>query len=207
MKFFGNKFVLIAQEAVIDRCPNCGAEETLRLNIFQKCFYAFFIPVIPHAKKGNSECTQCKQVLEENRIPGRWYDQFTILKRKGPKVWMFSGLLIMPIVFNLLPLLTARSASLQRMNEYRQYIENPRIEDLYEVKQHNKKYVLLKTEMIIGDTVYFRQSRYQTPAREALGSVVNNGFYEEIRYYLKSDLKKMLEDKVIVGVRRRKDMK
>jgi hypothetical protein len=205
MKFIGTKSIPVAQEEIIDRCTKCGASNTVNLHLTRKCSYFLFIPTVPGEKVGWSECTACKQKIASYALPVLWGRQLEDLKRKHrAKIWMFSGLIVFPLVFLLAIVETVKYQYAQNMK----LIENPMVGDLYEVRLAHESYVLFKVQEISNDTLYVAQSRYETTAPEGFSNIISKGFHEaEVFPYHKSEIKEMFKHNEILDVRRRKDMK
>jgi hypothetical protein len=96
MYIIGHKSILLAKEMVQEKCPNCGSNHSLEMEVFQKYVHFFYIPYLPAGKTGVSYCSNCHQALVDKDMPANLKEAYQQLKAKTKiPIWMFSGLVLM----------------------------------------------------------------------------------------------------------------
>ena len=106
MIIFGTRSTNTGQEQVNRNCQHCQAEDSIWVFTFRRYFHIFWIPVLPLWQSAVSECTHCKQVLRENEFDTVLKSACDTAKQNAKTpLWMFSGFIIVAILFFLALLL------------------------------------------------------------------------------------------------------
>jgi hypothetical protein len=176
-------------------CQNCKAFD-LDVRVYRDYYHLVFIPVFPVGKKRvEIHCKNCGEPMRLDAIK-KQYENIN----KTP-FYLF----IIPILFAILILFLVYE-NLATQKEKAILVANPQVGDIYTIrKDENNKiiYFFLRLVRINGDTVVayhsnLEYSRYTSTLHE-------DDFFvkDEELYFLKSDLKKMLNDNEINSVARR----
>lgn len=198
MIVYGSKSKELAKEIVTDKCPNCGAQNSIDMHVFQKYAHVFWIPFFPMGKTGVSQCDQCKQVLKLKEMPSYLKTSYENLKSptKTP-IWMFSGLALAAV-------LVAVGVFFDKKNdeENAKLILIPQRGDIFEIKTQDKQYTLFKVDQVQGDSVFVQVSNYETNKITGLSDLKKKDYSEEVFGYSKTELKQMLEKGEIIDIER-----
>lgn len=198
---FGSKTKLLSSETIMDKCPSCGQQGSVQLNVYQKYAHVYWIPLFPTKKIGGSQCGHCKQVLEEKQLPGSFSGALDTLKAntKAPK-YLFAGSAALVV------LIVALFIGISNDNkENLAFINAPQKGDVYEVKTGTSQYTLYKVEKLEGDSVYVKMSEFEADKLSGLSKIKKKGpeaFSAENFGFSRNELKQMLEKNEIIDVER-----
>lgn len=198
---FGSKAKLLSSETIMDRCPSCGQQGSVQLNIHQKYAHIYWIPLFPTKKIGSSQCGHCKQVLDEKQMPDSFTNALVTLKAnaKAPK-YLFVGSAVLVV------LIAALFIGISNDNkENLAFINAPQKGDVYEVKTGTSQYTLYKVEKLQGDSVFVKMSEFEADKISGLSKIKSKGsaaYSAENFGFSKSELKQMLEKNEIIDVDR-----
>lgn len=202
MIVYGTKGTQIAKELLVDKCPNCGTQNSVELYIFQKYAHVFWIPFFPIGKTAVSQCGHCKQALKLKEMPPVLQDDYQRMKQQSKTpVWTFSGLALVVLLI-VIGVVTSRNNDARNAK----LIAAPQTGDVYEVKTPENQYTLYKVASVTGDSVFVRMHQYETNGSSGLTELKNRGdaaYSEEVTAFLKSELKEMLDKGGIVDVDRK----
>lgn len=100
MVIYGTRTTELGKEHLIDKCPNCGTQNSIDIYVVQKYAHVFWIPFCPTGKTGVSQCSHCKQVLNRNEMPSHLATRYENLKAqlKTP-IWTYLGLAVIAGLF------------------------------------------------------------------------------------------------------------
>lgn len=198
MIVYGRKSTLIKSELVAGQCPNCNANYSVQMSVFQRYAHIFWIPCFPIGKTGISACGNCKQVLKLNQMPNDLklsYDNLAS-QAKSP-IWTFSGLGIAAIIAASIAISDGRDTKLKN-----QYVLSPRKGDVLQVKE-DTVYTLYKILDVSKDSVYFVANTYQTDLTGSISDIENRP-YDTTEYVIpKSKLIEMNNNDRINEILRR----
>jgi hypothetical protein len=198
MIIYGTKGKQLAKEHVTDKCPNCGAQNSINMYVFQKYGHIFWIPFIPMEKTGVSECTQCKQVLKILQMPAYLRTTFVNVKAKTKTpIWTFAGLAAVGILIILVVLQGIKDKELNA-----KLVLTPHAGDIYEVKTKEHNYTLMKINKVKGDSVYVNLNNYETDKASGIYKLKEKGYSEEVLGLSKMDLQEMFKEGNIYDIER-----
>ncbi len=101
MIIFGSKSVLLkSEQAETVACQCCGKLGSVTLNVYGKHFHIFWLPIFPIGKMGLSHCQRCQNILRVKEMSAELQGEYRALaKEASPKIWQFSGLLLIVLLF------------------------------------------------------------------------------------------------------------
>lgn len=202
MIVYGSKAKQLAKEIIIEKCPNCGKQNSTELYIFQRYAHVFWIPFFPMGKTAVSQCDHCKQVFKLKEMPSSVKSSYENLKlqTKTP-IWTFSGLALVAILISI------GVVSAQKNDEKNaKLILSPQSGDVFEVKTEDNQYTLFKVDNVKGDSIFLRVNEYETNKISGLNDLKRKGdkaYSEETFPVLKSELKEMLGKGEIIDIERK----
>ncbi len=180
-------------------CPNCQTESSITYHIYRKHVHIFWIPLFPLGKKGYSECSHCKNVLETKEMPRNMQMELEIVKNetRGP-IWQFAGLGILAVL-----IVWGTLASEQDKKMELQYIATPAVNDVYEYKSESGNYSTMKVVEVSDDSVFVVPNMYETHKMTKVYKIDKSENYSEDVYGIsKTDLNTMYMDGDIFDINR-----
>lgn len=137
-------------------CKKCDSTGTLTLSIYSKHAHVFWIPLLPFAKLGITQCSNCKNTLTEKEMPqdlrNVYYAQ---LKTVRPPFWQYSGLAIIGILA-----VTIYISGRNNDSKEKTYSTSPQVGDVYEIDLGKGNYTSARVAQIEGDSVFVNQNSY-----------------------------------------------
>ncbi|MCG2612938.1 zinc ribbon domain-containing protein [Terrimonas sp. NA20] len=201
MIIYGTRAKELAAENIVDRCPNCGSQNTLSIHVYQQYAHVFWIPFFPVRKVGASVCSHCKGVMKHKELPPNLQESYkTIKAQTKTPVWMFAGIALFAV------LISAVAVSISQDNKRNAaYLASPQDGDVYELKTEGNHYGLILVEQIKGDSAYVRLSDYEVDKKVTISKLqsMNKGkFSEDLFVFSKAELKNMWDKGEIVDAKR-----
>jgi len=198
---FGTKAKLLTSETIMDKCPSCGYQGSVQLNVFQKYAHIYWIPFFPTKKTGSSQCSHCKQELDEKQLPNSFSSALMALKASviAPK-YMFAGLGIAVVLISVLAFAISKDNK-----ENLAFVNTPQKGDVYEVKTATGDYTLYLVEILEKDSVFVRINEFEVNKPSGLRKIKSKGIaaYSASMYgFSKNEIKQMLEKNEIIDVDR-----
>ena len=178
-------------------CKSCGAFD-LDVRVYRDYYHLFFIPVFPVGDKTvKIKCHKCGEPIRLDSLQ-RHYESIS----RTP-IYLYAT----PILFaGLIAILI--NANLNTQKEKAQFIANPQVGDVYTIRKdedNSTTYYFLRLVKIKGDTViaYHNNLEY----RGFVTKLNSDDFFvkDEDLYFLKSELKQMLDKMEINSVERNYD--
>ena len=175
-------------------CNNCKAFD-LDVKVYRDYYHLFFIPFFPVGDKiVKIHCNSCGQPMRLDTMRNH-YESIS----RTP-FYLYAG----PILVAGLILILV-NANLNTQKEKAKFVENPKVGDVYRIRKdtnNSTTYYFLRVVNIIGDTVsvYHNNLEYS-----GFISKLNADDYfvkDEELFFLKSDLKQMLDKMEINSVDR-----
>jgi hypothetical protein len=195
----GHKSIPTQSEVIPEKCAYCGTEHSVKVSVFQKYVFWFWIPFLPAGKTGISECEICKKVLSEKEMPENILSVYYRLKMNARiPIWMFSGVFLFMLILGYWQL-----QDRNKKNYSAQLVAAPAIGDVLEVKNKDKQYTLTKVIDIKKDSIFLISSNYQTTEESGLASLMDSSYSDEISYISKADLKTLFNKGDILQVNRK----
>ena len=180
-----------------ESCKSCGAFD-LDVRVYRDYYHLFFIPVFPVGDKTvKIKCRKCGEPIRLDTLQ-KHYESIS----RTP-IYLYAT----PILFaGLIAILI--NANLNTQKEKAQFIANPQIGDVYTIRKdenNSTTYYFLRLINIKGDTViaYHNNLEYQG----FVTKLNTDDFFvkDEEMYFLKSELKQMLDKMEINSVERNYD--
>lgn len=179
------------------QCPSCAELDT-EIKVSREYFHIFFVPLCPvGVKNATLKCRQCGKEYWSDAMHQQYEN-----KAKTP-LYFYSW----PVLFVIL-IATIVVFNLKTQKEKAEFVADPKVGDVYLIRNDEKSpatYFFLRLDDVYGgDSIvavpsYLEYSRF-------VSKMEQNDFFDENEaiLFLKSDLKKMLEDGVINAVERKK---
>jgi hypothetical protein len=174
----GHKSIPLKQETISEKCSCCESINSVKVTVYQKYVFFFWIPFLPAGKTGISECAVCKQVLQEKAMPENLRATYQRLKAETRiPVWMFSGAVLLILLIGYLTVQENK-----RKEASAKMIEAPAVGDVLEVKNKEKEYTLTKIIEIKKDSIILVSSNYLS----GLASLKDSTYGSEVSYISKT---------------------
>jgi hypothetical protein len=202
MIIYGSRNKQLINEALFDKCQNCGTQNSIEMHVFQKYAHVFWIPIFPLGKTGVSQCNHCKQVLKHTEMPTSLKQSYENVKAKTKTpTWMYSGLV-------LIGLLIVFGTYQSKINDEKnaKLILTPLKGDVFEIKTKANQYTLYKVEEVQADSVFIKINNFETNKISGLREMRSKGdsAYSEVVYgFSKNELKTMLQSGEIMDIERK----
>lgn len=184
MVVYGTKAINInSVQSETTTCDNCNSKGTITIDIFRKHAHIFWIPVFPFGKVGESECSNCKNILEPKEMPEQLKREYDSIKSvsKGP-VWQFAGLSLIAILFAFGYYSSGEHKKLEL-----QYLKTPLAGDVYSYKGENGNFSTLKVVSVSSDTVFVSPNDYEIDKRSKTYTIDKPENYPELFYGISID--------------------
>ncbi|HEX7753853.1 MAG TPA: hypothetical protein VF421_00795 [Niabella sp.] len=201
MIIFGTRGKVLKTNAAPLDCGHCGTKSAVYLRFVVRYFHIFWIPIFPTSKKGVTQCTHCKEVLYENQLPaGLRATYYTEKQKVRTPLQYYTGLLLVG-VFALFVMYTGYTSS----KNNRLFIKDPRVGDVYEVKESSNKFTLYKVTGVTADSVEVVSNTYFADRSSALYKLRRKhgtDYGSEKSAFSRSRLQALFDEKQILNVKR-----
>jgi hypothetical protein len=198
LNIIGHKSIPTQSEIIPEKCSYCGTEYSVKVSVFQKYVFWFWIPFLPAGKTGISECEICKKVWSEKEMPENMLSVYYSLKFNARiPIWMFSGAFLFILILGYWQL---QDREKNKNNAH--LVDTPAIGDVLEVKNTNQQYTLTKVIDIKKDSIFLVSSNYQSNEESGLAALKDSSYSDEISYISKTDLKALFNKGDILHVNR-----
>ena len=202
MIIYGSKTKQLAKEVLIEKCPNCGTQNSIELYLFQKYAHVFWIPFFPIGKTAVSQCEHCKQILKLKEMSSSLKTSYENLKSqvKTP-IWTFAGIALLAILISF-GIWNDKENDAKNAN----LILAPQVGDIFEIKTQENQYTLYKVESVESDSAAIRINQFETNKKSGLTSLKAKGesaYSEDIYSFSKKELKVMLQKGEILDIDRK----
>lgn len=179
MMIFGSKAVYLKTEQSRNAtCPNCNTQGSLIFTVYRRHAHIFWIPLFPFAKRGMSQCLQCKYTLKTNEMPEfvRLVYDTVQTKSKGP-IWQFTGLAMVLILL----VLGMYAGSNDKKWEL-EHMATPQIGDVYKYESEIGIYSTLKVTRVTGDSVFVIPNDFEVSKRSQIYKIDKPENYKSLSY-------------------------
>lgn len=200
MIFYGKKGSVLRTEQLTGlSCPNCMTKDALHCAVAGSYAHIYWIPFFPLGKSLISQCTHCKQVLEEKDMPHDLREHCQYLKQEAKTpIWYFSGIGVI-IALGILGAVTSKAND----KENKARLAAPLAGDRYEIKTKDGDYTLLRIARLSGDTVFFNPNQYTVNKIRGLNDLDKaENFLQDEYIILRGDLEDMLAKGKIIDINR-----
>jgi hypothetical protein len=199
LNIIGHKSIPTQSEVMTDKCAYCGTHYSVKVSVFQKYVFWFWIPFLPAGKTGISECDVCKKVLNEKEMSPNMLSVYQRLKANARiPLWMYSGVLLFILILGFWQIKDRE----QKKNSA-DLISTPAIGDVLEVKNKEQQFTLTKIIDIKQDSIFLVSSNYQSTEQSGLVSLKDSSYSDEISFISKADLKALFTKGEILQVNRK----
>jgi len=172
MIIYGTKAKIVKTEYIAEPCPNCKAQSSMQMNIWQQWAHAFWIPIFPITKIGSTECMHCHQVLSFEKMPLTLRITCDNMKaRTNRPIWTYTGIgviLVTAIAVNMSERQTAKKVT--------QMISTLQKNDILHIKLKDKAFTLAKVNRVKGDSVFLFANNYQTDRVTDIKNLKDKGY-------------------------------
>jgi len=194
----GNAF---QQQLSARDCDYCHTEHSVRFYFWVRYFHVFWIPIFPLYRSGRSQCSHCKQVLEQSQMSQEMVVDYRVARKtaKTPLKY-FSGLIIAAVFFILAVL-----AVVTDKDNTDTWLQQPQTGDVYEVKRDGA-YTLYRIQKVRKDTVLMNPYEFSTDKSSALRKLKKtypNAYEEEVMPFAKTELATMYAEREIRRIERK----
>ena len=161
MVFYGTKASNLKNGQIINvDCPSCEANTTMKYSVFGKYGHLYWIPFFPISKITVAECNSCKKTFEYKELSDGIRTKFEREKEKNPikfPLWMFSGLFVIAALVGF-----GVYTSGETEKKEAGYIKNPKVGDVYSIKNAEANYTSARVDKIDKDSIYVTNNDYET---------------------------------------------
>ena len=164
--------------------------------------HVYWLPLFPLKKDIKAYCHNCEEFINYESIK----NNTTQNSIKYP-LRSFFGLIL--IVLGLSTFMSYMYINTKQANDLTlQYINNPEVGDIYEIKYNDKEYGLARITDIKGDSIMMQMSEYIADRKSGLEDLktkksYKDRYYEENHGYTKEYLLNSLQDNHIIKVNRK----
>ena len=202
MIIYGVKATDIAPPVLIANCPNCGAQNSTYLHVFQRYAHIFWIPLFPIGKTAVSQCSHCKQVLKLKEMPPALVNTYEQAKAEAKTpVWTFSGLAVVAVII-IIGVISDKNKDQRNAK----LILAPKAGDIFEIKTKDRQYTLYRVDQVEADSVIIRINKFETDKVSGLADLKSKGEsgYDEEQYAIaKSQLQTMFNKGEVLDIDRK----
>lgn len=201
MIIFGRSAVLLkSKESVHTVCPSCETKGSLVYSIYSRHAHVFWIPLFPAGKTGGAICRHCQLEIESKEMPEdlkREYDDFNSEVRAP--IWQFAGLAIIAAFIIYINVSRQQDAKIEL-----QYINSPKVGDIYQYKIENGRYSSFKIEKVFDESVEVALNDYETDQIGGLKEIDQEENYLDLIYIFSiEELKEMHNNGEIFDINRK----
>jgi hypothetical protein len=201
MLIFGWKYSRIKFERINDAiCPSCQESDSLSALLYSKYFHIFWIPILPYKRIVEFHCANCGSSYDDSGLKYVLQKQYLDFKT-GTKfpIWQFSGI----ILFFGIILWGIFSSQIDKKRE-QEYLQNPKIGDVYVYKIDLNSYSTFKIVETKGDSLILRYNSYQIGYFSNIGEIEKESNYSSQLYITPMhEIIKMYQNKEIEDIIRK----
>ncbi|WP_035648370.1 zinc-ribbon domain-containing protein [Flavobacterium sp. ASV13] len=197
MIFYGTKAANIKNDQVLNvDCSHCDSKVTMRYSIFEKYAHIYWIPFFPIKKLIFAECNSCKKTFERHELPTPTQQKIDRSKGKvNSPFWMFSGLMIIGAF-----VLYGFYSSVQTTKDTENFIQSPKIGDVYLINSSTGFYSTMKLDEISKDSLVLLINNMEIDNKEEIGKIDLKENYVNKKTIAKRELQKLLTENKIYEV-------
>lgn len=200
MIFYGKKASVLRKEQFFGlKCPNCQSTNTVHGAVVGSYGHLYWIPTFPMGKTVVAQCENCRKTFNEAEMSPEMKQAITpMLNEVKTPIKFYSGLIV---IVGLIAL--GAFISINGDRENLKYIAAPAVGDVYNLKIDYREYTTQKVVRVTADSVFCAENQYSVNKQRGLYDIEKEKNYttSEVGYSL-VDLKKMLDDKKIISVKR-----
>ncbi len=198
MLIYGTRTTTLRSETVFAKCEHCQNQNAVTLSILQQYAHIYWIPFFPIRKTAVSQCSHCKQVLEQKDFSPALMDEALSAKSQlRTPIWTFALSILLGIGITM-----AVISNRERGENLSKRVSEPRVGDIFSVKSDGT-YGLIKVSQVTQDSVFIFESQMRVNRSKGLSQLRKLGdaaFAAEPTAYAKTKLKEMSEKGEIQGI-------
>jgi len=138
-------------------CPKCRKVSDFDYFVNSKYTYITLIPLFPVGKEAIVVCNNCNEIININNLDDAIVEKLALENNnlKNP-IWSYFGsfLVTLSIGFGIYNYF-------QSNNETEKYVQSPRINDVYGIKDANGFYYTFRIDKISNDSIYATENDYK----------------------------------------------
>lgn len=198
MIIFGTRSKVLSGSTATANCDYCSSTQTVRLSFVLRYFHIFWIPMFPLSKTGVSQCSHCKQTLYANQMPNALKLVYEEEKKKVKTPWVYRFRLILIGLFFAFVI-----ASIVFGGVNKKYLNQPMVNDIYEVKYGNRQYVLYKVIAVNGSDVVVVESVETGRKASDVSKIKKDGVYKTSEItFTKAQLEELVKERKLRDIER-----
>lgn len=183
-------------------CPECNTSTTFTYRVLRRYTHLTFVPLFPVDTIIETQCNNCNCIFDYGNLPE---NVRTIMQQRESQnqfrtpIWMFSGTII------LIGFLTYSGYNyFIAKDQTSEWIENPTVGDIYDLKFSNGYYSTLRIEKATNDSIFITANDYQVGMFYETSDIDKPENYTlKKERYSKSDLKKLYAEGEIISIKRK----
>ena len=181
------------------KCPKCKSINSLHFSIYRRYTHITLIPLFPVGKYVNIQCTSCEEFFDYEDLTEDSQIQLKNQRLKN-SIWMFTGILILICCF-----VYEINYYLNIKNETFNYIENPKKDDIYNLKDSNGYYSTMRIDNLTNDSIYGILNDYNVYLPTDLDDIdIPENYTNKKIKYSKKDLYLLQKNDQIFSITRKK---
>jgi hypothetical protein len=200
MIIYGTGSTKVKEEAIFNKCNSCGNINTTTAYVFAKYVDIFWIPIFPIGKYASTQCSHCKQVLQEKEMPPDLKQTVMPFKNisKTP-LKAFSGLFVIALLIVGGGIMAAMAGK-----DTEQYAATPAVGDRYYYKEDDGSFSTMKIMELSSDSIFFFLNGYTIDKKSKTRTIDITKNYDTTEYYgySKQEINNMLKDKTVFQIKR-----
>jgi hypothetical protein len=180
-----------------EKCPSCGEDGQMTMNIFTSYAHIFWIPLFPYRKFGVAHCSNCNATFEKKQMSDGLKRELTNVKSivRNP-IWTFTGTMLIAVL-----VVYGSMASSKATEEDKAFIENPAVNDVYSLKV-DEGYTLMKVIAVKDSLIGIVTMDFVATKRSGLSKLKREKEYTDSLVLSKSYLKGMYDEGKIIDIER-----
>ncbi|HEY1196170.1 zinc-ribbon domain-containing protein [Flavobacterium sp.] len=197
MIFYGTKPTNIKNDRILNiNCPNCNSNTSMKYSVFESYAHVYWIPLFPVKRLTFLECDSCKKTFEDKELATIDFQKLSSINKKiKSPFWMFSGLMIIGFI-----MLMVYYNSIQTSNNSKNFIQNPKIGDVYLIDDSNGFYSTLKLNKISKDSLTLLVNNMAIDDKTETDKIDLEKNYVQKQVIAKKDLQKLFKENKIYEV-------
>ncbi|QQS36000.1 MAG: hypothetical protein IPM56_17455 [Ignavibacteriales bacterium] len=206
MAFIGIGRKKLSTEAIGSKCPSCGSDEMMMVDIYARYFALLWIPFFPAGKDVKATCPKCGHKPELHTLPTSFFLETEQMKNMTSSPgYLFSGLFIFLLAAVFFVFRFIDSGSKPGQDDFADYLNSPESGDVYEIKTDNGNYSLLKIVDVKDDSVYVK---FHVEEKESQSEIkmlsTDKNFARDVFAFSMEQIKQNYDDGLILNIQRSK---
>lgn len=200
MIIYGTGSTKVKEEAIFNKCSTCGNTNTITTYVYAKYVDIFWIPVFPLGKYVSTQCSHCKQVLQEKEMtPDLKQTVMPVKNSSKTPLKAFSGLIVIGLLIVGGGVMAAMAGK-----DTEKYAATPVVGDRYYYKAEDGSFSTMKVIELSADSLFFFLNDYTIDKKSKIRTIDITNNYDTTEYYgySKQEISTMLKDKTVFQIKR-----